>query len=135
MLSRLEGVKQTGPGRWLARCPAHQDCSPSLSIKQCDGGVILLHDFAGCGAADILAAVGLELRDLFPRDYGRHGSGPRPDWQRDRIQAALDHEDLILEIARADLAKGKTLSADDRSRALQARDRARVLRRKLHARH
>lgn len=67
LLGRLERVKQTGPGQWMARCPGHQDKSPSLSVKQCDDGTILLHDFGGCSPLDILAAVGLTLAALFPR--------------------------------------------------------------------
>ena len=38
LLSILEGVKRTGPGRWMARCPAHGDKSPSLSIRELDDG-------------------------------------------------------------------------------------------------
>ena len=33
LLDRLTGVKQTAPGRWIAKCPAHEDRSPSLSIR------------------------------------------------------------------------------------------------------
>ncbi len=30
LIDRLSGVKRTGPGRWLARCPAHDDSRASL---------------------------------------------------------------------------------------------------------
>src|SRR5690606_5164479 len=65
LLSRLQGVKQTGPDRWLARCPAHDDETASLSIREMDGKV-LVHDFAGCATQEVVNAVGLELSDLFP---------------------------------------------------------------------
>src|ERR1700686_29646 len=65
-IDRLAGVMQTGHGRWLAKCPAHEDRSPSLSIRELDDGRILLHDFGGCGTDDVLAALGLEMSDLFP---------------------------------------------------------------------
>ena len=33
LLSRLDGVRQSGE-RYVARCPAHQDKSPSLSLSR-----------------------------------------------------------------------------------------------------
>jgi hypothetical protein len=65
LLSRLSGVKNTGCGKWLALCPAHDDRSPSLSIKQIDDR-ILIKCFAGCGYLDVLAAIGLDASALFP---------------------------------------------------------------------
>ncbi|NOS82768.1 MAG: hypothetical protein HOP32_14420 [Nitrospira sp.] len=64
-LSQLDGVGPRGTGRWSAKCPAHPDKSPSLSIKEGADGRILLHDFAGCTPAEIVAALGLTLGDLF----------------------------------------------------------------------
>ncbi|MSQ55589.1 MAG: DNA primase, partial [Betaproteobacteria bacterium] len=29
LLDRLDGVRATGPGRWIAQCPAHPDKRPS----------------------------------------------------------------------------------------------------------
>jgi hypothetical protein len=57
----------------MARCPAHPDHSPSLSITAGDR-LTLLHCFAGCPTTTVLAARGLRLADLFeappsaPRD-------------------------------------------------------------------
>ena len=34
LLSTLNKVKQTGPGRWIACCPAHVDKHPSLSVRE-----------------------------------------------------------------------------------------------------
>jgi hypothetical protein len=65
LLSRLEGVRKSGRG-WIARCPAHTDKSPSLSIAESDDGKVLVHCFAGCSAYDVVTAVGLTLADLFP---------------------------------------------------------------------
>lgn len=47
-----------------ARCPAHDDRKPSLSIDQGDVGV-KLHCHAGCTYGDIMAAVGLTEADGF----------------------------------------------------------------------
>lgn len=58
LLSRLSGVKQTGPYTWIAQCPAHDDRNPSLSIRQ-SGHRILLYCFAGCSYWDIVHALDL----------------------------------------------------------------------------
>ncbi len=64
LLSRLDGVRARGGGRWTARCPAHADRVPSLSIAEGERG-ILIHCFAACRKEDVVAALGLTLADLF----------------------------------------------------------------------
>jgi hypothetical protein len=63
ILQRLEGVRRKG-NRWIALCPAHPDKNPSLSIVQIDRKVLILCH-AGCSTQAILAALGIEARDLF----------------------------------------------------------------------
>jgi len=43
LLPRLEKVHQRAPNSWMARCPAHNDTRPSLSIttRESDGAVLL----------------------------------------------------------------------------------------------
>lgn len=65
ILSLLDGVRPSGQGRWIARCPAHDDHSPSLSIRQADDR-ILIRCHAGCGGLEVLEAVGLDWSALFP---------------------------------------------------------------------
>ena len=63
LLGRLDAVCQGD--QWVAKCPAHADDSPSLSITEEDGK-ILLHCFGkGCAVEDIVRAIGWEMRDLF----------------------------------------------------------------------
>jgi hypothetical protein len=64
LVQRLN-AKRSGEG-WKAKCPAHDDRVPSLSIKEGSDGRVLLHCFAGCSIDDILRAIGLARRDLFP---------------------------------------------------------------------
>jgi hypothetical protein len=64
VLARLQMIRSRGSGKWSAKCPSHSDQSPSLSIAERDGR-ILLHCFAGCRASEIVKALGLRLRDLF----------------------------------------------------------------------
>jgi len=68
LLGRLEGVRKTGPDKFMARCPAHNDQSPSLSIRETEDGKILLYCFPGCSAQDVLDAIGLTFEDLYPDD-------------------------------------------------------------------
>lgn len=67
VLSSLDMVKASGTG-WIARCPAHEDGRPSLTIGEGDDGRVLLHCFAGCSPAAICDAIGLQTGDLFIRD-------------------------------------------------------------------
>jgi hypothetical protein len=60
-------VKRTGDLRWIAKCPAHLDKTPSLSVRADDDGRVLIHCFAGCATFDVLMAVGLDFGDLFDR--------------------------------------------------------------------
>lgn len=114
LLDRLEGVRATGPDRWLARCPAHEDRSPSLSIRELDDGRVLLHDFAGCYADSILAAVGLEFADLFPPAdpavQVRHPSPSRLP-AADALQA-IDHEAHVVAIIAADVHQHREIDAE-----------------------
>jgi hypothetical protein len=60
-------------GGWVARCPVHDDRLPSLSIHDGKKGTIL-HCHASCRIADICAALGIKVAQLFP-DYNPNGGG------------------------------------------------------------
>ena len=62
-LSRLRGVKKTPQG-WKARCPAHADKTPSLSISRGANG-ILCHCHVGCSIQEITASLNMSVRELF----------------------------------------------------------------------
>src|SRR5262249_22853681 len=64
LLSRVDGVRCRGAGRWTARCPAHDDRSPSLSVREGDRG-ILLKCWAGCSLHEITDALGVTIPNLF----------------------------------------------------------------------
>ena len=92
LLSRLEGVRQTGARRWIARCASHDDRHPSLALHELEDGRVLLHCFAGCVAEDVLAAIGLTFEALFPQramDHKAPESAPAvPALRRFRDRAA-----------------------------------------------
>jgi len=64
VLGRLEGVTPSGDG-WKAHCPSHDDRIASLGIRL-DGSKVLLRCYAGCATADVLGALNLQFRDLYP---------------------------------------------------------------------
>jgi hypothetical protein len=98
LLSRLRGVRKTRPRPGIARshralCPCHQadgpatGRSPSLSIAESESGVILIKCHAGCSAAEVATAGGLDLSDLFPvpargagQTPGARGNGGPANW-------------------------------------------------------
>jgi hypothetical protein len=58
----------SGDGNWTARCPAHDDRSPSLSVAEGRKGRVLLFCHAGCEIDAIVQALAIEIRDLFGDD-------------------------------------------------------------------
>jgi hypothetical protein len=68
LLARFEGVRRHGPGRWTARCRAHEDRKPSLSIRRAhDHWLLFCH--AGCPYPEIREAARLEPGDLSPAGW------------------------------------------------------------------
>ena len=65
VLSKLTKVKDLARG-YSARCPAHEDARNSLSVTEGDDCRVLLHCFAGCPPRDVVEAIGLTFKDLFP---------------------------------------------------------------------
>ncbi|UZR29776.1 DNA primase [Methylococcus mesophilus] len=124
LLRHLSGVRQTGPGKWVAKCPAHEDRTPSLSIRQTEDGRILTHCFVGCGVDDVLVAVGLSVSDLFPprepppKGYRPH-QGILEHRARDLIVLAA-REASICAIVVGDMLDGRGTSVADCLRARQA---------------
>jgi putative DNA primase/helicase len=62
------GGRRAGSG-WTARCPAHEDNTPSISIRIVNGNKVLVHCHAGCPQARIIDA--LRERGLWSRERVR----------------------------------------------------------------
>jgi CHC2 zinc finger len=75
ILDRLQSVRRNGSGR-MARCPAHQDRSPSLSIRK-ENGKILLYCFGGCSIEAVCAALEIKVSELFGNRRQIHKPEPR----------------------------------------------------------
>ena len=109
-LALLEGVRPSG-SQWEAKCPAHDDKTPSLKIKQGDE-TIIIHCFAGCRAKDVIDAMGLQLSDLWlesPRS-DRQANKSRVEW--DALMKELD----ILHLAISDRKQSKIGGQTDADR-------------------
>ncbi len=55
-IARALGGRKTGR-TWMARCPAHEDREPSLSIEDAKSGKVLVRCHAGCDQRDVIAAL------------------------------------------------------------------------------
>lgn len=125
LLSRLDSVKQTRQGRYIARCPAHDDRTPSLSIRETDDGTILLHCFAGCDVAAVVGSLGLDLSDLFPTSSGKSNNPFRRPFAASDLLELAAWESLVASIVATDLADGRPSA--DRERLLKAAQRLRQI--------
>lgn len=126
LLSRLENVKRTGAGRWIARCPAHDDRRASLSVRELEDSRILVHDFAGCGAVEVLAAIGLDMSALFPEREIPHGKRERRPFNATDVLRCIGFEALLVSTAALSIAHGKTLTTADLERLALAASRLRA---------
>ncbi len=112
VLASLTNVKQTGPNRFTACCPAHDsESKSSLSLRETVDGRVLIHDFGGCSTEAVLAAIGLRRFDLFrtTRTNGLRRDqriSARQDMRG--VAAAMAQEASIAMVIAADLAAGRT---------------------------
>ncbi|WP_062469493.1 hypothetical protein [Variovorax boronicumulans] len=127
-LQRLESVKPSAHG-FSARCPVHDDRSPSLSIKEGEDGRVLLHCFAGCPPQEVVAVLGLTMADLFPENGQLRRPPPAPGVTRTALHAAVEIEQQVLFIVAYDRVKGKSISPTDAARERLAKQRIELARR------
>lgn len=120
LLSRLSKVKGRD-GSWVACCPAHDDRSPSLSIRE-DSDRVLVHCHAGCSVEAVLGAVGMDMTDLFPP---KPTTWPQAPHKRVRLFASdalkvMHFEATVVMVAAHNMAQGQTLNAEDLARLTEA---------------
>lgn len=120
LLPRLDKVSQVVPGQWKARCPAHDDKNPSVQITEINDGTLLVKCWAGCTATEIVTAIGLEMRDLFPNC----GETPR---RTGPSRVAVMFERMVCRIGQSLVAQGTELSAEDCRRLELAQQRLKSL--------
>jgi len=101
--SRLTNLRSSGQNRWRARCPAHDSDSQSLALATY-GGRLLIKCHVGCGALDVLTAVGCSWEDCFSEDQKNRRSLAREF----DIKPAGSIADRVVDIAQ----HSKNLTAD-----------------------
>lgn len=119
-LAKALGGRRTGAA-WMARCPAHEDREPSLSIADARCGKVLVRCHAGCDQHEVIAA--LRARGAW-QDIGRgarrrfvHKAGRQPPAEPDAD--ALKRTEAALAIWRASHpAEGTPVETYLRSRGL-----------------
>ena len=83
IIAKALGGRKTGSA-WTAKCPTHDDRTPSLSLRDADGKV-LVHCHAGCDRQDVIAALrarglwGESSKCWFSRTPRRAPVGRNPD--------------------------------------------------------
>ncbi len=77
-------ARRSGSG-WIARCPAHDDKAPSLSLKITETGRLLAYCHAGCTFDEIRQALGL-TGERFTSSENRKSSN-RKDLTPEQIEA------------------------------------------------
>jgi len=80
------GGRKAGGG-WTARCPAHDDHTPSLSIRDAGDGKVLVRCHAGCEQEQVISV--LRSRGL----WTSNGPRSRPT-QRPTVQHKADQDDI-----------------------------------------
>lgn len=129
LLSRLTHVRRRSSYQWSARCPAHDDKGPSLSIRELSDGRVLLHCFAGCAVEEVLGAIGLDFGSLFPDKTDVEAA-----YRRQKLLTAsqalelLHHESLIVSIVAHDIGVRKKFKTEDLERVAKAYGRIAALR-------
>lgn len=129
VLERLTHVRKRSGDQWSARCPAHDDRSPSLSIKELPDGRLLLHCFAGCSVIQIVASLGLELADLFPEKTEYQGPlNKRRLLTASQALELLYKESLVVSLVAHDIGIRRRFIAEDLDRVTAAYGRIAALR-------
>jgi len=110
-IAKALGGRKAGSG-WTARCPAHDDRNPSLSISTGKDGKVLLRCHAGCDQAQVIVA--LRARGLWEnpeRHFGRRRNvktAHQKNAQTDRSDT--DRTEYALRIWQAAVPASNTLA-------------------------
>lgn len=117
IIAGLQKVRQTGPDKWVACCPAHEDKNPSMVVSELPDGMVLIHCFAGCEPIEILKALGLDTPELFPVKETRKGAYKQHAISARDALLCIEAEARILYIMAADIAKRRETPPADAERA------------------
>lgn len=122
LLSRLNKVKRSSSNSWVACCPAHEDRTPSLTIRDAGDGRILIHCFGGCATEDVLGAVGMTWEDVMPPKAIDHHVKPVKLYATDALKA-IQFEARMVAAAGYSMARGEKLDEESMKRLTVAVER------------
>jgi DNA primase len=131
LLNNLTKVQRKSNNAWMACCPAHDDRSPSLSIKDIGDGKLVLKCFAGCETIDVLGAIGLDWDDVMPpKQPVERIQTMKP--QKPTIYATdalrvVKTEAQIITMAAMDITKGRKINEPEMARIKLAMERIKTL--------
>jgi len=103
ILSHFPGVKKSGNG-YSCQCPAHDDNSPSLSIKfvpNTEGMKASIKCMAGCEWANVLTAAHLKKQDVYFHTNGnskssqKFSSSQKPEKSEKPVSIDFEHPTKI----------------------------------------
>ena len=113
--------------RWSCRCPVprhqHGDRNRSLSVWESEDGWVCLKCFCGCTRDEILAAMGLKIRDLAVNE----AFCANPMWQqqrsdRDRLAILERRHGLFIMLQAVEPGKRNYWRAAEKNTAIEIRE-------------
>jgi len=107
ILERLSKYRAVGDNVWMACCPSHNDGSPSLKITELADERVLIKCHAGCGALDVLTAIGLNWGALMP---------PGDQYKSVDFRRSDKLDDFVVELAEDAKRNNKPFSQQDKER-------------------
>jgi hypothetical protein len=110
ILDKLERVRRIKPDQWVACCPAHEDSTPSLAIRD-TGDKLLMRCYAGCTFQEIAESLGMRQHEFF-RD-GKEPKSGIPGVSRRDIYRDLTVELMTAYVVTRDRAEGKQIAPHD----------------------
>ena len=125
ILPLLDKVRQTGPGRWVACCPVHEDRTPSLVINDKDGKIIIHCFGCGCGFDEFCQALDISIDEMFPEKLEANYSGirKREYFNARDVLKTLSKEITVALLITESLKNGGQLNTDERGRLILAHAR------------
>ena len=107
-------ARQNASG-WMCQCPAPEDDSPSLSVRE-KPEKLLLNCFAGCNVKDICDSLGISVSQLF---YTKDIRPRRTKYEREQKET----DKTIVWLFDARRSAGTPLETGEKSAFIRAKDR------------
>ena len=102
----------TGKDRGLFRVPSRKDRNMSGTFRELPDGRMLIHDHGGDSVNEILAAIGLELSDLFPEPLVARGKPEGRPFPAADCLRAVAFEGAVIAATGAAMLAGEPFERD-----------------------